>query len=224
SEDMQRALHTLKGSAHMAEVTPVAELATPLERFVKELRSYHVNINDDIRQLLRDAVSYTQIALHQIEAGETVEIPRLQQFIARVHELRDMHVAPLVSLHEADEMGKKPVDPELLAIFMAEEMNLLLDADKIITQWEQNPADTAHLIPVMDELGKLTKAAGHAYLPSMAELGAKIHSVYEVILAGQLPCSPTICDSLNRAHTALLDMVDAIAAGQNLGPIPEMVD
>src|SRR5690606_5518100 len=77
---------------------------------------------------------------------------------------------------------------------------------------------------VMDELGKLTKAAGHAYLPSMAELGAKIHSVYEVILAGQLPCSPTICDSLNRAHTALLDMVDAIAAGQNLGPIPEMVD
>ncbi|WP_331345010.1 Hpt domain-containing protein [Cellvibrio sp. UBA7661] len=224
SEGMQRALHTLKGSAHMAEVTQVAELATPLERFVKELRSYHVNINDDILQLLRDAVSYTQTALRQIEAGQPVDIPRLHQFIARVHELRDIHIAPLVSLQELDESGKRPVDPELLAIFMAEEMNLLLDADKIIAEWAANPSDAVHLIPVMDELGKLTKAAAHAYLPAMAELSEKIHSVYEMIIADQLACSPSVCDTLNHVHVALLDMVDAIAAGQNLNGIPDAVN
>ena len=224
SEGMQRALHTLKGSAHMAEVTQVAELATPLERFVKELRSYHVNINDDILQLLRDAVSYTQIALHQIEAGEVVDIPRLQQFVARVNELREIHVAPLVSLQELDESGKRPVDPELLAIFMAEEMNLLLDADKIIAQWAADPSDAIQLIPVMDELGKLTKAAAHAYLPAMAELSEKIHSVYETVIAEQLACSPAVCTTLNAAHIALLDMVDAIAAGQNLHKIPDAVN
>lgn len=224
SEGMQRALHTLKGSAHMAEVSQVAELATPLERFAKELRSYHVNINDDILQLLRDAVVYTQIALHQIATGETIEIPRLQQFIARVNELREIHVAPLVSLQELDESGKRPVDPELLAIFMAEEMNLLLDADKIIAQWQADPADAAQLIPVMDELGKLTKAAAHAYLPAMAELSEKIYSVYETVIADQLKCSPSVCATLNTAHIALLDMVDAIAAGQNLNGIPEAVN
>ena len=224
SEEMQRALHTLKGSAHMAEITQVAELATPLERFAKELRSYHVNINDDILQLLRDAVSYTQIALQQIEDGETVNIPRLQQFIARVNELRDIHVAPLVRQQELDETGKRPVDPELLAIFMAEEMNLLLDADKIIAQWQANPADTVELIPVMDELGKLTKAAAHAYLPAMAELSEKIHSVYEAIIADQLSCSAQVCSSLNLAHVALLDMVDAIAAGQNLNGVPDSIN
>ena len=224
SEGMQRALHTLKGSAHMAEVTQVAELATPLERFVKELRSYHVNINDDILQLLRDAVSYTQIALHQIETGEVVDIPRLQQFVARVNELREIHIVPLVSLQELDESGKRPVDPELLAIFMAEEMNLLLDADKIIAQWAADPSDAVQLIPVMDELGKLTKAAAHAYLPVMAELSEKIHSVYETVIAGQLACSPAVCTTLNAAHIALLDMVDAIAAGQNLNGIPDAVN
>lgn len=224
SEGMQRALHTLKGSAHMAEVTQVAELATPLERFVKELRSYHVNINDDILQLMRDAVSYTQIALHQIEIGELVDIPRLHQFIARVNELREIHIAPLVSLQELDESGKRPVDPELLAIFMAEEMNLLLDADKIIAQWAADPSDAIQLIPVMDELGKLTKAAAHAYLPVMAELSEKIHSVYETVIAEQLACSPAVCTTLNAAHIALLDMVDAIAAGQNLNGIPDTVN
>lgn len=224
SEGMQRALHTLKGSAHMAEVTQVAELVTPLERFVKELRSYQVNINDDILQLLRDTVSYTQIALQQIATGEVVDIPRLQQFVARVNELREIHVAPLVSLQELDESGKRPVDPELLAIFMAEEMNLLLDADKIIAQWAADPADAVQLIPVMDELAKLTQAAAHAYLPAMAELSEKIHSVYETVIADQLACSAGVCHTLNTAHIALLDMVDAIAAGQNLNGIPDAVN
>jgi chemosensory pili system protein ChpA (sensor histidine kinase/response regulator) len=224
SEGMQRALHTLKGSAHMAEVTQVAELATPLERFVKELRSYHVNINDDILQLLRDAVSYTQIALHQIETGELVDIPRLHQFVARVNELHEIHIVPLVSLQELDESGKRPVDPELLAIFMAEEMNLLLDADKIIAQWAADPSNAIQLIPVMDELGELTQAAAHAYLPVMAELSEKLHSVYETIIADQLACSPAVCTTLNAAHIALLDMVDAIAAGQNLNGIPDAVN
>ncbi|HSX84181.1 MAG TPA: Hpt domain-containing protein, partial [Cellvibrio sp.] len=178
SEHMQRALHTLKGSAHMAEITPVAELATPLEKFVKELRSYQVNINDDILQLLRDAVSYTHIALDNINHNEPIEIPRLQQFLARVHELREIHVAPLARQQEADANGKRPIDPELLSIFMAEEMNLLLNADQIIEHWREAPNDLQQLNPLINELRNLTHGAAHAYLPPMATLGEKLQAVY----------------------------------------------
>ena len=223
SDSVQRALHTLKGSAHMAEITPIAELAAPLEKFVKELRSYHVVINDDILQLLRDAVSYTQAGLTQIEHGEPVEIPRLHQFTARVNELREIHVAPLVRQQELDENGKRAVDPELLSIFMAEEMNLLLDADKIIAQWQSAPAQTAVLKPVLDELRNLNRGAHHAYLPLMANLGEKLEQVYTGIIAQRLPYSDSLCRDLNSAHIALLDMVDAIAAGQNLVSAPESI-
>src|SRR5690606_20873613 len=224
SEHMQRALHTLKGSAHMAEIVPVAELATPLEKFVKELRSYHVNINDDILQLLRDAVSYTQIALDNINAREEINIPRLQQFIARVHELRELHVAPLARQQEADLNGKRPVDPELLSIFMAEEMNLLLNADQIIASWQAQPDQLSLLRPLIDELRNLTSGAAHAYLPPMAGLGEKLQQVYQAIMAGHLQASDHLCSILNQAHATLLDMVDAVAAGQNLGPIPEAIE
>lgn len=223
SDSVQRALHTLKGSAHMAEITPIAELAAPLEKFVKELRSYHVVINDDILQLLRDAVSYTQTGLTQIERGEAVEIPRLHQFTARVAELREIHVAPLVRQQELDENGKRAVDPELLSIFMAEEMNLLLDADKIIAQWHSAPAETAVLKPVLEELRNLNRGAHHAYLPLMANLGEKLEQVYTKIIAQRLACSDSLCRDLNSAHIALLDMVDAIAAGQNLVSAPESI-
>lgn len=223
SDSVQRALHTLKGSAHMAEITPIAELAAPLEKFVKELRSYHVVINDDILQLLRDAVSYTQTGLNQIEHNEPVEIPRLQQFTARVNELREIHVAPLVRQQELDENGKRAVDPELLSIFMAEEMNLLLDADKIIAQWHSAPTDTRVLKPVLDELRNLNRGAHHAYLPLMANLGEKIEQVYSDIIAQRLACSDALCRDLNSAHIALLDMVDSIAAGQNLMTAPDSI-
>lgn len=220
SDSIQRALHTLKGSAHMAEITPIAELAAPLEKFVKELRSYHVVINDDILQLLRDAVSYTQVGLKQIENNQVVDIPKLHQFVARVHELREIHVVPLVRQQELDEHGKRPVDPELLSIFMAEEMNLLLDADKIIAQWAEHPHILAVLTPVLDELRNLTRGAHHAYLPAMAALGEKLEQVYSEIISGRLSFSHSLCEHLNCAHVALLDMVDAIAAGQNISTAP----
>lgn len=224
SEDMQRALHTLKGSAHMADITPVAELATPLEKFVKELRSYHVSINDDILQLLRDAASYTQIALNNIAEREPIGIPRLHQFVARVNELRELHVAPLVRQQEADDAGKRPVDPKLLAIFMAEEMNLLLNADQIIAHWQAYPTDVTPLEPLINELRNLTHGAAHAYLPPMANLGSKLQHIYQRILGGELTASEKLCETLNRAHLALLDMVDAVAAGQNLAQIPAEIE
>jgi chemosensory pili system protein ChpA (sensor histidine kinase/response regulator) len=220
SDAVQRAMHTLKGSAHMAEITPIAELAAPFERFIKELRSYHLPITEDILQLLRDAVSYTQMGLTQIENGESVSIPRLHQFVSRVAELRELHIAPLAHLHDADQQGKPAVDPKILSIFMAEEMNLLLDADKIIAQWRQHPHNVSIVQPVYDELRNLTTGAYQAYLPAMAELGEKLEEVYAHIIQGHINCSDHLCDTLNAAHTALLDMVDAIAAGQNLHPAP----
>ncbi|WP_428496431.1 Hpt domain-containing protein, partial [Pseudomonas chlororaphis] len=36
SDELQRALHTLKGSAHMAGVLPIAELAAPLDLLARE--------------------------------------------------------------------------------------------------------------------------------------------------------------------------------------------
>merc|ERR1712169_49208 len=54
SDQVQRALHTLKGSAHMAGVTAIAEVASPLERLIKELRAYQVANSQEIVALLRD--------------------------------------------------------------------------------------------------------------------------------------------------------------------------
>lgn len=222
SEGMQRALHTLKGSAHMADVHDIAELATPLERFAKELRTYQVNIDDDILQLIQDGVTYTHEALNQIREGGVVSIAKLNQFLARVAELRDLFVAPLIRQQEQRE--EKVIDPKLLSIFMAEEMNLLLDADVLIAQWRQAPETPEKYDLLTAELNTLAKGAEHARLLPMSQVSRQLAAVYQAADGNLSGLDDSDFETLLRAHENLLDMVDAVAAGQNLQETDEALD
>ncbi|GAB3112972.1 response regulator [Aestuariicella hydrocarbonica] len=221
SEAMQRALHTLKGSSHMADVYDIAELATPLERFAKELRTYQVNINDDILQLIKDGVTYTHQALAQIRSEGMATIVKLPQFLARVAELRDLFVVPLIRQHEQRE--EKVVDPKLLSIFMAEEMNLLLDADVIIAQWQLLPSQPDKIDLISRELNTLAKGAEHANLLPMSFISRQLAAVYQVAGDDLSAVSAEEFQTLLTAHEKLLDMVDAVAAGQNLQPMDDLL-
>lgn len=222
SEGMQRALHTLKGSAHMADVHDIAELATPLERFAKELRTYQVNIDDDILQLIQDGVTYTHEALNQIREGGVASIAKLNQFLARVAELRDLFVAPLIRQQEQRE--EKVIDPKLLSIFMAEEMNLLLDADVLIAQWRQAPETPEKYDLLTAELNTLAKGAEHARLLPMSQVSRQLAAVYQAADGNLSGLDDSDFETLLRAHENLLDMVDAVAAGQNLQETDEALD
>lgn len=216
SDDFQRALHTLKGSARMAQVDAIAAMAEPLEAFAKELISYQVSINEDILQLYRDAVAYTEQGLAQIEAGQPVEIRYLDQFVARTGELRELAVGHLIRLKELEKDGQQQVDPRLLSIFMAEEMNLLLDADQLVSNWQAQTCEEEQLKSIVKELRTLETGARQANLPDMAGLSAQLYTLYEQADTGQQVLNDDFFTILTAGHNALLDMVDAVAAGQNV--------
>jgi chemosensory pili system protein ChpA (sensor histidine kinase/response regulator) len=221
TDQLQRALHTLKGSAHMASVAPIAAIMTPLETFIKELRSYQLRIDDDILQLLQDAAHYTREGLDCIYAHKPVVLPKQEQFIARVQELSELHLAPLIHLREiASEGEHKAVDPRLLAIFMAEEMSLLLDADLLLARWREAPESLKEeLPPLIAELQTLSEGARQANLPVMSGFADQLKAIHSAALGGQLAADDGFFTVLIAAHEKLLDMVDQIAAGQNIVPV-----
>ena len=215
SDAVQRALHTIKGSAYMAELKVIGDLIAPLERFAKELRSYQVSIDDDVYQLIKDGKSYTEDALIHINDGQYPVIEKFDQFIARVHELRERILGPLIRQKEAED-GQIVVDPGMLEMLMAEEMNLLLDADLMIEQWQKTPATNNEWQPVFDELVVFKEGSEKANLPSMANLCDALANCYEQLMAGNiLPDEPTYTAMLN-GHISLMDCCDAIAAGLDL--------
>ncbi|WP_346838505.1 Hpt domain-containing protein [Microbulbifer sp. SAOS-129_SWC] len=221
SDPLHRALHTLKGSAHMAELTPVAQLVAPLERFAKELRTYQVAIDADIYDLISDGASYVREALAQIRAGSAPVIEKSEQYLARIAELQERAVGHLIREREANE--PRAVDPQLLAVIMADGMKVLLDADQMLNQWRANPADLSQLNPVAEELSILHDAAERAQLPTLAELSQLLLDVYRRVIDGTLEAEPALWASLEQGHNELLDLVDAVAAAQDLPDVSEAV-
>jgi chemosensory pili system protein ChpA (sensor histidine kinase/response regulator) len=220
SDAMQRAMHTLKGSAHMAEITPIAELMTPMELFVKDLRAYQVVIDEDILQLIMDSVAYTESALEQIARLIYPTIEKLELFLARVAELRERSVGHLIKHEEED--GPK-VDPAFLERLMNEGMNQLLDIDGVIGLWKKTPATDQEWRAVANEVANVQHGAERANLDSMAHLSAEIHKQYENLIAKKILPYDELYDVLLDSHYALLDIIDAIAGGQDLPPENEEI-
>lgn len=212
---MQRALHTLKGSAYMADLTSIAELMKPLEKFAKELRSYQVNIDDDIFQLIKDGMLYTKEALLDISQLIYPTIAKHDQFLARIEELRERSVGPLIRQKEA-EKAEQIVDPAVLELLMAEEMHLILDADLMIEQWQKTPAATIDWRPLHDELATLCHGAERANLQPMAHLSSVLQRVYSQFINGEVEANSASYATLLLGHNELMNTIDAIAAGQDL--------
>ncbi|WP_444929316.1 Hpt domain-containing protein [Microbulbifer sp. SSSA002] len=222
SDPLHRALHTLKGSAHMAEVKVVAEIMAPLERFAKELRIYQVPIDADIFDLISDGAIYVRQVLEQIRSSEPLAIEKSEQFLARVAELQERSVGHLIREREANE--PRAVDPQLLEVLMADGMRVLLDADQMLSEWRADPADKSRVVLVAEELNTLQEAANRAQLPTLAELAELLLNVYNKVLAGDLEQEPALWASLEQGHNELLDLVDAVAAAQDLPEVSEAVE
>ncbi len=220
SDNLQRALHTLKGSAHMAGVSDVAQLAGPLELLMKELRTYHLEITPDVLQLIEDAAFYTRTALASVEQQEPAQLPKLSQFVARVAELRDVLIGPFQHATDTLEPVGQRVDPRLLALFMAEEIELLLHADEVLQRWRADLSNTSELPAMMTELKALELGARQANFPNLAQLSLALHDLYAAALTHLVPDN-RLFESFEQAHNCLLDMIDAVAAAQTLPAVPD---
>ncbi len=222
SDELQRALHTLKGSAKMAQVWPIAEITEPLENFMKELITFQVRVDEDILQLIRDAAKYTSTCVEQIDAGEKIEIAKVGQFVARTQELRDLAVGHLVMPKDSQAQSQK-VNPRMLSLVMAEEMALLLEADSLLNRWQENGGADDDLNKLLEELQVLEEGARQANLNDISTLAALLHRAYVAAFDGKVDSDAQFFRVMHSGHDALLDMVDAVAAAQNVQPAPASV-
>ncbi len=209
---LQAALHTLKGSAHMASIDPIAELVTPLERLIKEMLNFQLAVDEDVVELLADVRTYCLEAIVALERGEPCKTEEQAMLVARVAELRERSLGPVLGQEAAEGRG---ADPALLNLLMADGMRMVFDAESHLAQG----MDAAQCATMADELAQLREGAERGGMPAMARLCDHLAAAWKNINdGGALPSSTR--DTLLGAHEQLLDMADAVAADQDI-PEPE---
>ncbi|WP_285960248.1 Hpt domain-containing protein [Pseudomonas tohonis] len=222
TDSLQRALHTLKGSAHMAGILPIAEIATPLEKLAKEYKTNLVQMDLAEAELLRDAEHLFRAGLEQLETTPLVRIPGTAEFLERVQQL---HLDRLGAAEAArlGEQGETVRDPQLISIFLAEGMDILLDAEDLLRRWREHPSERQELGALLEELNTLGRGAEMAELPQIEELCEALLDTYGAVEEGSLAVSERFFAEAERAHEALIGMMDQVAAALQVTPQPERV-
>lgn len=223
TDDLQRALHTLKGSAHMAGILPIAEIATPLERLMKEFKTNLLQIDLREAELLHGAEGLFRTGLDQLVEGRPLApIEGSDELLARIAQVHQERLEAA----EAKRRGEsgEGSDPQLIGVFLAEGMDILLDAEDLLRRWREHPQERQELSALYAELEALGRGAQMAELPQMAELSDTLLAVYGAVQEGRLDVGDAFFSAAEEAHEALIGMMDQVAAALQVSARPEQVE
>ena len=211
TDDLSRALHTLKGSAHTAGIEPIARVITPLERFVKESRAQNKRADQDVLELIQQACTFLTQGLAQIRENPQAPLDGTDEFLSRLEQISE---ATLHAAREPDaEEPARQEESQLVLLFLNEGLDIVLDADRILGSWAENPSETGTLRQLRDELDQLTLGAADAGLPDVSALAGALRDVYATKADQTTAPDEAFFTIVEDAHEQLINMMDQVAAG-----------
>lgn len=213
-DDLSRALHTLKGSANTANIKPIASIAVPVEQFIKEARANNIDVNAEVAEMLSTAMQFIRDGIDQLSNSPNESLSGTAEFLDQLKELQSQVFTSQEEDLQTLEDGSR--DPQIINIFLTEGLDILLDAESILNQWEHSPVSVKELTKLYGEVKTLHRGAKVAGLDNIAELCDCLESCYGSLdIETDRPSSVFIND-IKRGHEALIDMMDQLAAGLTL--------
>ncbi|MFP5384081.1 MAG: Hpt domain-containing protein [Gammaproteobacteria bacterium] len=217
-DDLLRALHTLKGSARMAGIFAVADIAAPTEHLCKELRNNGELADADIVALVRDAASLVRQMVAQLETDPHAVIPGAEGFLARLSALQQRrHLLADASVEDAGGQAVQP-RPGVINDLLAEGIDHVLDGADYAAQWSQQGTVAEALDAMCSECARLDAAAQRAGIAPLAQLAQRLDIVYDAVRSGRLMLATNVVGALQQAHEAVVGMMDCMAALQSVWP------
>ncbi len=211
TDNLQRALHTLKGSAHMAGIRSIANIAHPLEKLIKELRTYQISNNEAVVSLVSRGYELINEAIASSELLAATTLPNSELW---QNEIEALNNSLIEQAHQDGKSGQGP-NLEAIAQFMTHGMDSLLDAERLLEQWLQQH-DSSALKAIRHDLQDVALGAASAELSHIQLLTNKLDDFYHRVEQANLNDKTSIIDLAHEAHEALLNMFDSLAAGQEM--------
>lgn len=221
TDDLQRALHTLKGSAHMAHIESIADIAGVLENFAKDLGAYRVETSAEIvhlfirgKDLIDEGYQQLNVSPFNSIAGSadlTADVQRLtHQLVHEFHQRQGTSV-------------KSDADTQVLSIFLTEGMDIIDEAEQLLDNWQGDSSNTSLIDTLISEVQTLERGAMMADLLPVVTLCEAIQEAYQSVLKQNLGPDDGFIDVIKDGHEALLNMMDMVAASQAIQPVDELM-
>ena len=200
-EEAMRALHTLSGSAAMAEIQTIAELATPVYELAQTARESgkETRVDGEAGEFFRQAVSALSSMVEDLKKG--VEPEEQFQLIAEADRL--LMVAP--------EASRGP-DP----LLELDALDVVIKVPEFLLAWYEGAVDLSFGEQLREALANIERVAGENDHQPVAGLSLALREALERFELESL--SERERDVFSRGHEKLLQYVDTIAADQVVRP------
>jgi len=214
SDALQRALHTLKGSAHMAGIQPIAVLATPLEKLTKDFKANLIPADRSLVDLLVDAVQLFEAGVAQLTSTPERPLAGSDAFLERLERVWQQGLAARDS-SRAD-LDQTQANAGLLSIFLTEGIDQLLDVTDSLADWKPGEGPEIDSRELCQSLRALGEVAGDVELEVIESLCQHLEDVHEALMTGRIELGEREVVALAAAHERLIGMMDQVAAHQHI--------
>ena len=205
-----RALHTLSGSAGMADFRFIEELARPTYELASALReSAQDTAAGESGDYLKRAFAAMERAVEALAAGASQEDHL--QLIAEADHL-------IVAAGEMAAAGEAPSRSEMMAL---EALNDLMSADDFLRSWKDGAMDLAFADRLIEALTEIRDAAVKHEAAPLADLAHAFAGALTRLADETL--SESLFNALGRGLEGLLKQFDALAAEQSLESANDLV-
>lgn len=218
SDELQRALHTLKGSSKMAEVWAVASIVTPLEGLVKEARSMRIAVGEDFIQLIADVLAETRKLVQRLRRDPRAALEAPASLRDRIQQA-EITLMAQAELSDAQRQAGQ-LAPDALNQFLLTYGDCVQHlTDRIRGSGE--PLDATALRDQASVMGQFAQRAEDIGSECTAELAQAL----QVLLShSQDPLPDGMQALIERALDQLMDDLNQIAAEHAATANPELVE
>jgi chemosensory pili system protein ChpA (sensor histidine kinase/response regulator) len=222
SDEVLRSLHTLKGSAGMAGINAVADIASPMEHLFKDLRNQTGSARRDHLQVLRDGHDLINASISNLVSGGDGHIDAADELIARINRLDQERLASLEKERSEQLMNSEVASDltaatkGLVASFMELGLDHVLDAPWELDGWLSSPDASAKIDALQHELSLLANAADNCSVVPLALLSSRLAGVYTRLAALELSLDSELLNDLAGAHDEIINTFDTLAASQTV--------
>ncbi len=224
--ELIRVFHTLNGSSRSVNLMELANIAAPLENYVRQLVAVHCVVTSEILVILEESVELISTIL----AGQKADAAKVAGFLARLqmpvkivtaqqpaakvtentqHETTNKAPQATVS---TPEIAPDAAD-EFMSIFLDEAEEILENTQALLEKWQASPQNMQTMKELQRELHTLKGGARMVGIVAMGDLSHHLESVLTKIVEGNAQANTRLQEVVQRSVDELAAMLESVREG-----------
>ncbi|WP_455221091.1 Hpt domain-containing protein [Kaarinaea lacus] len=229
-EELQRSLHTLKGGARMANLTPIANVSHRIETLLEAIADGSVISSSSVPKAVQRCQDWLSHAVESVRGGQSLTDPTelldlIQSFIdaqtteemeqanePSAMEIEEISLDDALPLEESVELAEPEIavppameavpeeEDDLLAIFLEEASDIQENIEHIIQQWINDRDNLEHVAELQRALHTLKGGARMADITRVADVAHAMETLLEQITEQQLAITDDLPRLIQRSH------------------------